>query len=162
MKTTELTPQIRYFLDVNEPIVLQVYAIISNKNELIPLFLTRDETTHLSYLYSEELSKLITKNEHALDATNGSISDLFFHGQGFMKTNTPLSNSQLPRVNYLLIELKKDNQKVQLLKKITHKQVIEGRQQQLTTTTTKINARNVLDLTPKIKAVSINNHTFIA
>lgn len=162
MKTTELTTQIQCFLDVNEPIVLQVYAIIGNTNELIPLFLTRDETTHLSYLYSEELSKLITKKEYSLDATDGSISDLFFPGQGFMKSNTPLNNSQLPTVSYLLIELKKDNQKVQLLKKITHKQVIEGRQQRLITATPKISARNVLDLTPKVKAVSINNHTFIA
>lgn len=162
MKTTELTTQIQCFLDVNEPIVLQVYAIIGNKSELIPLFLTRDETTHLSYLYSKELSKLITKKEHHLDAADGSISDLFFHGQGFMKVDIPLSNSQLPTVSYLLIELKKDNQKVQLLKKITHKQVIEGRQQHLITATPKISARNVLDLTPKVKAVSINNHTFIA
>jgi|GEM_PF-6848662 len=162
MKTTELTTQIRCFLDDNEPIVLQVYAIIGTNNELIPLFLTRDETTHLSYLYSEVLTKLVMDNEHQLNASDGSIADLFFHGQSFKKVNTPLNNSQLPTVSYLLIELKKDSQKVQLLKKITNKQLIEGRKHQLITAIPKIRARNVLDLTPKVKAVSINNHTFIA
>lgn len=162
MKTTELTTQIQLFLDYNEPIVLQVYAIIDDNLELIPLFLTRDEATHLSSLYSNQLSKLLKKNEHHLDASDGSISDIFFQGQGFLKGNKTLNNSDLPTVKYLLIELKKENQEVQMLKKITHKQLIEGRHQQLITPVPKIRQRNVLDLTPKVKAISINNHTFIA
>lgn len=162
MKTTELTPQIQLFLDYNEPIVLQVYAIIGDNLELIPLFLTRDEATHLSSLYSNQLSKLLKKNEHHLDASDGSISDIFFQGQGFLKGNKTLNNSDLPTVKYLLIELKKENQEVQMLKKITHKQLIEGRHQQLITPVPKIRQRNVLDLTPKVKAISINNQTFIA
>ena len=162
MKKTELTAQIQFFLDYNEPLVLQVYAILGDNTALVPLFLTRDETNHLSYLYSEELSKLVKKNKHHLDASNGSISELFFQGEEFLTTDQPLSNSELPTVRYLLIELKKDEQKVQLLKKITQKQLIEGRRQQLVKAAPRISARNVLDLTPKVKAISMNNHTFIA
>ena len=162
MKTTELSAQIQLFLDYNEPIVLQVYAIIGDTLELVPLFLTRDEIAHLSLLYSDQLSKVLKKNQHHLEASNESIEEIFFHGQGLLKSNTPLANSELPSIKYLLIELKKEDQEVQMLKKITHKQLIEGRHQQFTISVPKIRQRNVLDLTPKVKAISINNHTYIA
>ncbi|WP_233266149.1 hypothetical protein [Myroides fluvii] len=162
MKPIELTTEIQLFLDYNEPLVLQVHAIIDQQAELIPLFLTRDEATHLSVIYSKQLSKLLKKNEHHLEASIGTISDLFFGGQDFTQLDQPLSNTKLPTVKYLLIELRKEDKKVQLLKKVTQKQLIAGRQQQLISTSPPIKQRNVFDLTPKVKAVSIGNHTFIA
>lgn len=163
MKELEFTPQIQLFLKHEEPLVLQVYAILGDSMKIAPVFLTKDEITHLSVLYSNQLSKIIETAELPIIAHTGSIAHLYFKHTDFLLEKTPIQNGDLPLVKYLLIELKKDQQYVQLLKKVTHKQRIEGRQQQIIPSkATPIKQRNVLDLTPKIQAISMNNQTFIA
>ncbi|MGG5507145.1 MULTISPECIES: hypothetical protein [unclassified Myroides] len=163
MKETELTPSIELFLQQQDPIVMQVFAIYKNNTTLSPLFLTRDETLHLSSLYSKQLVKLLDKNKNKMAASVGSIEQLYFNKDTFITEDHLLDNKGLPSINYLLIELKKENQKIVLLKKVTHKQLIEGRQHAIAASFSHlIKQRNVLDLTPKIQAISIDNHTFIA
>lgn len=162
MKELELTRPIELFLDLSDPIVLQVFAIHHSNCKIAPLFLTRDESTHLSLLYNKQLVKLLEKNKNKMEAALGSIEDLYFQQEAFITDDQPLKNGDLPTVNYLLIELKKEKQKILLLKKVTDKQLIEGRKHSLSTAASPIiKQRNVLDLTPKIHAISIDNHTFI-
>lgn len=162
MKELELTHPIELFLDLSDPIVLQVFAIHHNNSKIAPLFLTRDESNHLSMLYNKQLLKLLEKNKNKMEASEGSIEQLYFQQEAFITEDQTLKNGDLPTVNYLLIELKKEKQKVILLKKVTDKQLIEGRKHSLTAAASPIiKQRNVLDLTPKIHALSIGNHTFI-
>lgn len=162
MKKLELTRPIELFLDLNDPIILQVFAIYNNNSKIAPLFLTRDESTHLSLLYHDQLLKLLEKNKNSMEASSGTIEYLYFQQDAFIPEDHTLKNGDLPSVNYLLIELKKEKQKIILLKKVTHKQLIEGRKHALTAKASPIiKQRNVLDLTPKIHAISIDNHTFI-
>ncbi|MBB1140807.1 hypothetical protein [Myroides sp. WP-1] len=163
MKEKELTQLIELFLQQQDPIVMQVFAIYNNNSTVSPLFLTRDETLHLSTLYSNQLSKLLDKNKNKMAASLGSIEQLYFKKDTFITEDHTLDNKGLPSINYLLIELKKENHKILLLKKVTHKQLIEGRQHSISSSFSNlIKQRNVLDLTPKIQAISIDNHTFIA
>ncbi|MBB1149706.1 hypothetical protein ACPDHJ_12715 [Myroides sp. C8-3] len=162
MKNLELTPPIELFLNLDDPIVLQVFAIYNHNSKIAPLFLTRDECNHLSMLYNEQLLKVLEKNKNQMQASTGSIEHLYFKQEAFIRDDETLKNVDLPSVNYLLIELKKEDQRVKLLKKVTDKQLIEGRKHSLNATASPIiKQRNVLDLTPKIHAISIGDYTFI-
>ena len=163
MKENELSPRIALFLEQQDPIMVQVYAIYKDNTTISPLFLTRDETHHLSTLYNNQLLKLLDKYRDKMLGSVGDIEQLYFNKQAFIVEEAPLDNGRLPLISYLLIELKKEKQCVQLLKKVTHKQLIEGREHPIPSAMSKtIKQRNVLDLTPKIHAISIDNRTFIA
>lgn len=163
MKNLELTHSLELFLHLDDPIVLQVFAIYNNNSKIAPLFLTRDETNHLSRLYNTQLAKLVEKNKNNIQALQGSIEHLYFKQDAFVKAEHPLQNGDLPSVNYLLIELKKENKKIVVLKRVTSKQLIEGRQHAISpSSSTTIKQRNVLDLTPKIHAISADDYTFIS